>query len=33
MEAEKAGYPIALMVRVLGVTRAGFYVWGGSWCS
>ncbi|WP_391484516.1 IS3 family transposase [Actinomyces urogenitalis] len=28
MEAEKAGYPIALMTRVLGVTRAGFYAWG-----
>lgn len=28
MEAEKAGYPIALMARVLGVTRAGFYAWG-----
>lgn len=27
MEAEKADDPIALMARVLGVTRAGFYAW------
>ena len=27
MDAQKADYPIALMDRVLGVTRAGYYSW------
>lgn len=27
MEAQKADYPIGLMARVLGVTRAGYYSW------
>jgi transposase InsO family protein len=27
MQAEKAGYPIQVMARVLGVTRSGYYAW------
>ena len=27
MDAEKADYPIALMARVLGLTRQGYYAW------
>ena len=27
MEKQKANYPIALMARILGVTRAGYYAW------
>ena len=27
MEAKKATYPIALMARVLGVSRQGYYQW------
>lgn len=27
VDAEKAGYPIALLCRALGVARAGYYAW------
>ncbi len=27
MDAQKASYSIALMAKVLGVTRAGYYAW------
>ncbi len=32
MLAEKAGFPVKMMARVLGVSRSGFYSWLASGC-